>query len=207
MADRCCVLLLESELWRWIGLATFLAGRDIDVIGTAGFNVELPEASPDVVLVAHKLIDECGGDLVDRVRRAYPSAMVLVHGDSESMETTATLLTRGARGYFVLSSPCDQLIEAITVVLEGGVWAPRRALVLLAEPRATPAEARESDDGEQLLLRFLRDGLSNKEIAARLGLAEVTVKARLTRLYRRHGVRTRLQLLSSAIRQKMLSAV
>ena len=49
---------------------------------------------------------------------------------------------------------------------------------------------------EQALLRMLAQGMTNKEMAAELGLAEITVKSRLARLYRRFGVRTRTQLLS-----------
>ena len=50
-------------------------------------------------------------------------------------------------------------------------------------------------------MRLLHDGLSNKEIGHRLGLAEATIKARMNRLYRRFGVKTRLQLLAAAIRR------
>lgn len=51
-----------------------------------------------------------------------------------------------------------------------------------------------------MLLRYLHDGLANKEIAVRLHIAEVTVKARLGRLYKKFSVNTRLQLLAAAIR-------
>ena len=57
---------------------------------------------------------------------------------------------------------------------------------------------------ELMMLRFLQEGLSNKEIGVRLGIAEVTVKARFGRLYRRFGVTSRLQLLSAAIKQGFL---
>jgi DNA-binding NarL/FixJ family response regulator len=48
------------------------------------------------------------------------------------------------------------------------------------------------------LLRMLGDGLSNKEMAAELGIAEITAKTRLARLYRRFGVHTRVQRFSSS---------
>jgi transposase len=50
------------------------------------------------------------------------------------------------------------------------------------------------------------EGLSNKEIAARFGLSEVTIKARMGRLYRKYGVSTRLQLLAAAVRRGLISA-
>ena len=69
-------------------------------------------------------------------------------------------------------------------------------------PRSVDVNEFSADD--LLVLRYLHEGLSNKEIAARLHVAEVTVKARLGRLYRRFGVNTRLQLLSAAIREGLV---
>lgn len=206
MAERLCALLVDVEMWRSIGINTFLTSRNIDVV-VAGCDrqfVTLPSIRPDVVLLAHAFIDFYGDAVIDRMRFMYRPAPILVHGNDESAETTAALIRRGVRGYFLLSAPCEQLLGAIEVVMSGGVWAPRRALALLADPVAQQLVA--GDENEQVLLHLLRDGLSNKEIAARLGVAEVTVKSRLTRLYRRYGVKTRLQLLTSAMRQKTLSA-
>ena len=61
-------------------------------------------------------------------------------------------------------------------------------------------------DEERALLGFLNEGLANKEIAARLNLAEVTIKSRLGRLYKRFGVNTRLQLLSAALKQGVITS-
>lgn len=60
-------------------------------------------------------------------------------------------------------------------------------------------QADEIGADDRTLLELLNEGLSNKEIGQRLGLAEPTVKARFNRLYKRFGVATRLQLLSTAI--------
>jgi two-component system response regulator DevR len=57
---------------------------------------------------------------------------------------------------------------------------------------------------ELTLLEMLYEGLTNKEMAQRLQLAEITVKSRLARLCRRFGVRTRVQMLSIAIRRDLI---
>ena len=203
--DPLCVLLLESEAWRFIGISTFLRSRGFEVIGPTDCNatLDLPDAQPDVVMLAHTFLHACGQEIVDRIARTYPNTVILAHGDDERVDTMASLITLGIRGYFLLSAPREQLLEAIAVVRSGGIWAPRTALALLAQRRDTSPQ-RTNDPGEQLILQMLRDGLSNKEMAARLGLAEVTVKSRLTRLYRHYGVRTRLQLLTSAMRQNTI---
>ena len=60
---------------------------------------------------------------------------------------------------------------------------------------------------ERAILEFLEDGLSNKDIARKLDLAPVTVKAHLTRLYRRFGVKTRLELLAYAITHHLITDI
>ena len=60
------------------------------------------------------------------------------------------------------------------------------------------------DSQQRILLSLLHEGLTNKEIASRLGLAEATVKAKMNRLYRRFGVATRLQLLATALRERII---
>jgi LuxR family maltose regulon positive regulatory protein len=56
------------------------------------------------------------------------------------------------------------------------------------------------------LLQYLHEGLSNKEIASRLQVAEVTVKAKFGKLYKRFGVNMRLQLLAAAMKQGLVKA-
>jgi DNA-binding NarL/FixJ family response regulator len=73
-----------------------------------------------------------------------------------------------------------------------------------AEQMPKKVDVGEFSPDDLLVLRFLHEGLSNKEIASKLHVAEVTVKARLGRLYRRFGVNTRLQLLSAAIREGLV---
>jgi len=195
------VLLLEPCAWRYEGIARFLRENGFGVDG----GPDLPPApawdDPDAVMVAHTLVSRYGRDLFTRIRSAYPLIGLLVHGETECLDETASILALGAQGYFVLSSPQRQLLDALHVIAGGGMWAPRAAVARMVQQRQSVAE----DHGEdRMLFTLLLEGLSNKEIASRRGIAEVTVKAHLTRLYKRHGVRTRLQLLSAAIRQHLI---
>ena len=69
----------------------------------------------------------------------------------------------------------------------------------MSEPSPVPFDERN-------LLHLLFDGLSNKEIASRFGLAEVTIKTRMSRLYRKYGVNTRVQLLAAAVRRGLVGS-
>lgn len=182
------VLLLEPEQWRFRGIADFLKKNGVEVAGPDPNHAD----GVDVVLVP----DELGA--IGRVRRVVSDSPVLAYGISASIARIAELIAEGARGYFEISSPEAQLVKAIAVVTDGGIWAPREAV--LRSVRLPRTEASSSPELHEVL-ELLLEGLSNKEIANRLGLAEVTVKARLTRLYRQFGVTSRLQLLTAAIRQ------
>ena len=116
------------------------------------------------------------------------------------------MLAVGARGYFLMSSPANYLYKAFEVIREGRIWAPREAVALLAngskaEETSEPAVAFD----ERSVLHLLYEGLSNKEIANRFGLAEVTIKARMSRLYRKYGVKTRVQLLAAAVKRGLVN--
>lgn len=198
-----CTLVVEPESWRFLGLSTFLSASGLRVAGDPQCELKTDGITADVVLLAHQVILRNGERIIDRIRGSYPATPVLVYGDVDCIRTIASLLARGVQGYFELSSPQEQLLDAIDVVRTGGVWAPRAALVLLTHrEQLEPGAFRDREPEDRIMRELLSAGLSNKEIGARLGLAEVTIKARLTRLYRRYGVRTRLQLLSSMMRDE-----
>ncbi|HEY3055387.1 MAG TPA: LuxR C-terminal-related transcriptional regulator [Thermoanaerobaculia bacterium] len=210
MLEQRRVLLLEPDVWRFTGIAQFLSDRGIDVLGAFRndqlvFSSDSSIAPPDTVMLAHLLVVQHGPALVRRIRSSYPGAAILVHGEARCIKATAALLALGVKGYYVLSDPQSHLLQALTIVGRNGIWAPREAVALLAHSTVVDSKRVAGSEGsDRIVLKMLSDGLSNKEIAGRLGIAEVTVKTRLTRLYKRHSVRTRLQLLSCAIRQHLI---
>jgi len=217
-APAIAVLLLEPDPWRFRGMTVVLEDSgEIKVIGERDFSRILTsdhppaDIKPDVCLVAHRLVVEYGLAVVPHLKDLFPGAPVLVCGDQESNHTSAEILAVGASGYFHLASPPGFLPKAVTVIVHGKMWGTREAVALMAQrviERAERGEKKvESSDfsaGDLLILRYLHEGLSNKEIASHLRVAEVTVKARLGRLYRKFGVNTRLQLLSAAIREGLV---
>lgn len=215
-------LVLEPDPWRFRGLCSVLkdSGK-VEIIGEADYAKVLAlttprrRVMPEVVLIAHRLILEYGVSQVPYLRDLFPDCAVLVHGEIENLNVTAQLLAVGARGYFVLSAPPGYLATAVKVVSSGQVWGPREAVTLFADlaaagkvPALASQKRQEKLSREEMeLLQLLNEGLKNREIAQRLQLAEATVKARLTRLYKQFGVRTRLQLHSRAISQGLIRKV
>jgi two-component system, NarL family, response regulator NreC len=201
------VLLLEPDRWRYLGLSQVLKSEaGIRFLGIDDHRkiVTLidppPDLKPDVLIVSHSLLVELRLITLDRLRKLFPSSNLLIYGYESALDRIAEFLRAGARGYFLLTSEPSNLIKALSVVARGEIWAPRDAVALVN--RRVPAEPMTAV--EIAILNFLEDGLSNKEIALRLGVAAVTVKAHLTKLYRRFGVRTRLELLAYAMTHRLL---
>ncbi len=215
---RIAVLLLEPDPWRFRGIATVLEDSgEIVVIGERDFSRILTadhppdDLAPAVCVVSHRLIVEYGLAIIPQLKDLFSGAPVLVYGDPDSLQVSAEILAVGASGYFHLAVPPGYFRRAVSVVAKGKMWGPREAVALMAqrvieraERTGKRIESSEFSADDLMVLRYLHDGLSNKEIANRLHVAEVTVKARLSRLYRRFGVNTRLQLLSAAIREGLV---
>lgn len=188
------VVLPEADYWHRRGVATALDGAvDIELIDDGA-------AKADVVLLPLALIQERGLGEITRAATRY-SAAVLVYGEVSDAAIAAEMLVAGALGYHAALDP--PLGEAISIVANGQAWGPRAALRVLADRLRDGNHEEPEPDSE--ILEMLNEGLSNKEIGQRLGLAESTIKSRMNRLYKRFGVTSRLQLLAAAIRRGVVA--
>lgn len=201
------VLVLESgESWRTLGLAKALDGAPgiTTVLERELADQTWSSASPTVILVSEESARNDARRSPASIRTRYPSTRILVHGDGSDPELVAQLIADGADGYFTLEQGEEKLLKAIDVVRRGGVWSSEAVVSAMAQRLRGEHEAAALSAPEQTLLEMLYEGLTNKEMAQRLELAEITVKSRLARLCRRFGVRTRVQLLSVAIRRDLI---
>lgn len=211
------VLLLEPDPWRFLGISQILTSEPgIKLLGERDYRSVIllksppPDLQPDVVIVSHSLILDYQISILNDLHNIFPQANLLVEGYDANLDSVADVLRGGAQGYFTLSSDPAELLKAISVIRKGSIWAPREALMSLlkegAEPLPPPADRTPAvSRSELLILQMLGEGLGNKEIAQRLGLAEVTVKSQLTRLFRKFRVKTRLGLLAYAVNHHLIS--
>ncbi len=162
-------------------------------------------------MLSHLLLIDFKSSLLIRVKELFPNANILVYGYETRVDKIAKILGAGAKGYFLLSSKREELAEALRLVNRGLMWAPGEALALMIN-QMKKGRAKEPKIGtkelvtpyELMILRMLRKGMSNKEIASRLNVAEITIKSHLSKLYKRFNVGTRLQLLSYAIEHNLI---
>jgi two-component system, NarL family, response regulator LiaR len=185
--------------------------RDIKVVGETdnGIDVQrlVQELTPDVVLMDVDMHVADGISATREIARQWPTTRVVILSMYTQDGHVFQALQAGAAGYVLKSAGADQVVSAVRAAAQGGsVIAPDLAGKVVAEFRRMASKMNVDDgmgqlnDTELKLLQNLAAGLSNKEIADRMGFAESTVKNRLSMLFLKIGVADRTQAAIYAIR-------
>ena len=139
------------------------------------------------------------------LRLLLPRTPIMVLSASEEAADLFGALESGASGYLPKSASADVILDALRLVLAGGVYVPRALVSGGGKPLAPTDQGLGGSQRDSVLtprqqevLALIADGHSNKEIAHRLGTSEGTVKAHITAIMRALGVRNRIQLLLAA---------
>ena len=149
-----------------------------------------------VILLSARTVLNNARRSVPGLQTEYPNARILVVGSDDHPDTIADFISAGADGYFDMARGDARLVEAVHVVSRGSFWLPDHAVALVMKRlRTVPLSSDALTSSDQALVRMLYEGLTNRQMASRINLAEITVRTRLLRLYRKFHVRTRAQLL------------
>lgn len=167
---------------------------------------------PDVVLMDLRMPVMDGVEATARIVRDQPASRVLVLTTFDEDDLILAGLRAGARGYLLKDTPRDEIARAIETVHLGEVFLhPAVAARVVAHATGgsarAPAEAAAAGpltERERDVLLCLSDGLANKEIAARLFIAESTVKTHLNNLFEKLGATDRTEAVTLAIRRGWL---
>jgi DNA-binding NarL/FixJ family response regulator len=162
--------------------------------------------SYDLVLLDLHLTDAVGLDAMKLLRERFPEVPVIIFSGDDSSATVAAAFEHGVQGYIPKNSPMTIVISAIRVVLSGGNYIPPQAARMLGfeARRMAPVGDAESPPSDGLsprqrqVMHYLLQGLPNKVIGARLGMADGTVKSHLSSVYRAFRVNSRAQLILKA---------
>jgi two-component system nitrate/nitrite response regulator NarL len=155
----------------------------------------------DLVLLDHDLGSERASQFLPAARQSGFDGKVLVVTAWVSENEARRLVRQGVSGIFLKEGPLADLTAGIHTVLEGGTWLDPSFNGLREEAGDSQAAAPVFSDRQRKVLRFVLEGLSNKEIAWRLQISESYVKAILQSLFQKTGVRTRGQLVRVAFEQ------
>ncbi len=160
----------------------------------------LGEGPYDLVLLDHDLGAERASLFLPAAREAGVAVSVLVVTAWISENEARRLLRQGVSGIFLKQASIEELKEAIRITTAGGQYLDRSFSRMSGEIRRQK-ESPIFNDRQRRVLRFVLEGLSNKEIAWRLQISESYVKAILQSLFQKTGVRTRGQLVRVAFEQ------
>jgi DNA-binding NarL/FixJ family response regulator len=208
MNERVRILLIDDHTLFRESLVRLLETQpEFDVVARCASVAEghqaMANAAVDVVLLDYDLGDEVGTDLLARVGvEASGTKVIMV---TARMGTVATLdaVKAGVAGIVLKHSDPSHLIEAIHKVAAGETWWDRGILRAVAAggtvQDSSVRSARSLTERQRQVLRCILDGLTNKEIAARMQASETAVKATIQELFSKAGVRTRSQLVRVAI--------
>ncbi|WP_343599159.1 response regulator transcription factor [Mycobacterium sp.] len=184
------------------GLIDLLAADpDLDVVGEAGSVAQamarIPAAQPDVAVLDVRLPDGNGIELCRDLLSAMPDLRCLILTSYTSDQAMLDAILAGASGYVVKDIKGMELARAVKDVGAGrSLLDNRAAAALMAKLRdtaATPDPLSGLTEQERTLLGLLAEGLTNKQIADRMFLAEKTVKNYVSRLLAKLGMQRRTQ--------------
>jgi two-component system response regulator DevR len=174
---------------------------DIDVVGESGSAVEastrIPALRPDVAVLDARLPDGNGIDVCREVRSIDPNIQALILTSFEDDEALFAAIMAGAAGYVLKQIRGTDLVDAIRRVAAGqSLLDPavtRRVLDRIRHGPEQPDELRTLTEQERRILALIAEGLTNREIAARMYLAEKTVKNYVSSLLAKLGLERRTQ--------------
>src|ERR1700733_7349541 len=173
-------------------LAQFLADQEfkLALIGLHGDRLPLP--------------------MVGTIHGLRPDVRLIVMGPDADDEVILQAITAGAKAYLEASATPLQAEQAIVIVSQGSIWAPRRVLSIFVDratksSRSTSPALAQFTARETEVLKLLVAARSHREIARTLGIEERTVKAHVAKLMRKVGVENRIALSIYAVTNSIVT--
>lgn len=156
---------------------------------------------PNLVLMDLRLPGISGAEAATALLRQFPDAAVLMLSTHSGQEEIYRALQAGARGYVLKSVMRDELLRAIRAVHAGDRYVDATAASALAERLS-----QRSLTGREIeVLRLVAKGSGNKEIAATLNIAEITVKLHVSHVLEKLNVKDRTEAVTAALQRGIIA--
>jgi two-component system, NarL family, response regulator len=204
-APKIRVLVADDHPVVCAGLSAIINMQpDMQTIGQAKNGKEavrlFEEHLPDVTLMDLRMPEMGGVEAIRKIRAQYPQSGFIVLTTYQGDEDIHKALAVGAQGYLLKGMPHDELLEGIRTVHAGLRYVPEPVLQRLAE--RTPSS--DLTGRELQILNLIVKGLSNKQIADKLGITEATVKWHVNLIFGRLNVSDRTQAAVAALNRGII---
>jgi DNA-binding NarL/FixJ family response regulator len=196
------VFLLDDHEVVRTGLRELLEhDGDIEIVGESGSALEaiarIPALRPNVAILDARLPDGNGIDVCRQVRSVDPSIQGLILTSYEDDEALFAAIMAGAAGYVLKQIRGTDLVDAVRRVASGQSMldpaVTQRVLERIRSGVEAPNELKSLTEQERRILMHVAEGLTNREIAAKMFLAEKTVKNYVSSLLAKLGLERRTQ--------------
>jgi len=209
--ERTRLLLVDDHVLFREGLSRLLASEPgLEIAGSCGTAAEalevLKQTSVDLILLDFDLGGDHVSQLISSARRQGFEGKILMVTAGMSANESSVAIQLGASGIFLKQNSPATLTRAIRMIVAGEAWVDEKVMRLLAaavDENDDQSSAKVLTTREQQVLQGVFEGLTNKEIAAQLGVTESAVKATLQQLFQKTGVRTRSQLVRIALERSL----
>lgn len=198
------VMVVEDHVLVRMGLVSAANDDpDIEVVAEVDDGRQVVEAfsahQVDVVVLDLRMPGIDGIEIIRALRSRFGRVRVLMLSSYGGGDDITRAMHEGASGYIVKGMPLERLLEGIRIVHAGGQYLPPEISDRMRHRIDSDVSSRELD-----VLRLVAEGMSNKEIAAHLGIVEGTVKAHLVHIFAKLGAVDRAQAITIALKRQLL---
>jgi len=207
------VLLVDDHPLVLEGLKNLLAARGVDVVGMAGDGQEAVELArqlrPDVILMDVQMPGLSGPEATRRIKTELPDTKIVMLTVSAADEDLFEAIRSGANGYLLKSLEAEQFFSLLSQAASGEApLAPglaARLLAGLAQAEAGVGAAFGLSPRQVEVLQLVAEGMTYKEIGAKLYITERTVRYHMDQIKEQLGVATRAEAVTFAVRAGLVS--
>ena len=194
-------LLDDHEVVRRGLVALLEAAGDIEVVGESGSAQEatrrIPAVRPDVAVLDARLPDGSGIDVCRDIRSADPSIQALILTSYDDDDALFAAIMAGAAGYILKQVRGNDFVDTVRRVAAGqSMLDPAMTAQVLERVRTGPPKNKELEAltaQEQKILELIGEGMTNRQIAEQMYLAEKTVKNYVSSMLAKLGLESRTQ--------------
>jgi DNA-binding NarL/FixJ family response regulator len=213
MKKRIKLLLVDDHPVVRKGINSCLARHEhLQIVGEAADGVEAlkkaRELMPDIVLMDIDMPEKDGLEVTELLRKELPKIKVLILSMHSNTEYVMRIIQSGASGYILKEAPTEELVRAIDIINTGeAFFSPEVARAALNKYVRGGADdpAAQLTNREREVLVQIAEGLSNKEIANKLGVGVRTVETHRERIMRKLNIHSVAGLTKFAISKGLIS--